>query len=89
MAVTRERSGIEGGEIGERDFARADAPPEVGAVARDDFMAVAVAPDDEFVPPPGAAVDAHGAVRDGVGLVLQIDDAGHAPSRGSWSTPCP
>ena len=48
--MASEPSGGEGREIGERDFARADAPPEVGAVARDGLLARSARSDAERIP---------------------------------------
>ena len=78
--MARKRLAVERSEIGKGDLARVDAPPEVGAIARDDLLAGSIPADDKPITPPSASVDAHRAVRDGIGLMLQIDDAGHALS---------
>ena len=72
---------VQGGQVRERDLAGADAPPEIGAIARDDPLAVSVAADDEGIAPAGAAVDAHRARGDSGGFAFQVDDAAHALSR--------
>ncbi len=80
MAPARIDAPVDGGEIREGDFARADLAPEICAVARNHLVARSVGTYPIGIAPAGAAVDAHRAARDGIGLVLQIDDAGHAPS---------
>ena len=79
-AVASQVAGFERSEIREGDCARADLAPEICAVARNHLVPCSVFSHDKRVAPAGAAVDAHRAARDGIGLVLQIDDAGHAPS---------
>ncbi len=79
-AVASQVAGFERSEIREGDCARADLAPEICAVACNHLVPCSVFSHDKRVAPAGAAVDAHRAARDGIGLVLQIDDAGHAPS---------
>ena len=79
---------VKGGELFEPDLARANALPQIGAIARDHFIARPVRADAEFVSPLGAAVDPHGPAvlrlaferRPQGGLMPEIDDVRHAPS---------
>ena len=85
LNYTRAHRNLAKYRLRERDLAGADAPPQVGALERDDFLARSVAARAERVLPFGSVVDERGVVVHVAileclahpGLVVQIDDGVH------------
>ena len=84
-APARQPHAVELSEFFQRHLARADALPEVYAIAHDGLLGILAGADPERIAPPGAAVDQHGVVDDmrileffaQLRLVPEIDDGDH------------